>query len=318
MSNNTPNEFYGKEYKSPEFTQKIDDYRKKIDDYMRNLIKELVLDVKLKEGMEYALFNGGKRIRPILTLGVYEMIESFNKKAEKNAEDTENASKDADENDDINIDITPALPFAAAVEMVHVASLIQDDLPCMDDDDERRGKPSLHVKYNESSAILASDSLICLAFEAIVSNQDFNPYKVLEAARTLSFGFGANGVQSGQMLDLNTKLTTVDDYNALNLKKTATLIMTACLFGAILAGANMDEYTNIGEFGKNLGLAFQLKDDLLDFDTDENNLAILLGKKDSQELLDKYTEEAKFNIHKFGESSFFLQDLSNYLLNRDI
>lgn len=196
----------------------------------------------VKDAMLYALKSGGKRIRPILTL---EFCRIFGG------------------------DIDKALPFACAVEMIHAYSLIHDDLPCMDDDDMRRGKPSCHAKFGEANALLAGDALLTLAF-AIAASPAFSGLlsenTCIKAVATLSGYAGADGMVGGQIMDLMYENKPMDEQtlHSIHLKKTAALIKCACKLGCLAAGAS-DEQTKIAlDYAQNMGLAFQVVDDILD------------------------------------------------------
>ena len=158
-----------------------------------------------------------------------------------------------------------ALPFAAAVEFIHTYSLIHDDLPCMDDDDMRRGKPSSHIKYGEANALLAGDALLTHAFTS-VSSADLKSENIVDAVKELSCFAGVNGMIGGQIIDLQgeNKNLQLDDLFLMDKLKTAALITSACVLGCIAA----DKYENIPlakKFAENLGIAFQIIDDVLDF-----------------------------------------------------
>jgi len=286
-----------------EFNELYDEKRVKTEEYLHKIMDSVKDNFQIKEAMEYSLFAGGKRIRPVLAMGVCEMLGGKEEKV---------------------------LPFACAIELIHTYSLIHDDLPCMDDDDLRRGMPTSHKKFGEAMALLTGDALQALAFE-IMAQADEEPIISLECIRTISVAAGISGMCGGQELDITSGRGTPEELERINLLKTGALIAAACWLGAIIAGADVEDFKKIGTYAKNIGLAFQVKDDILDVagtreevgktvGSDERKgiktYASLLGVDEANKLLENYIEEAKFAIHDFGEKSFFLQDMANYLKER--
>lgn len=198
-------------------------------------------DSVLFKAMRYAVLFGGKRFRPLLTLSSGECF---------------------------GVSQETALPFACAVELIHNYSLIHDDLPAMDNDDFRRGKPSCHKAYGEDVALLAGDGLLTLAFEVLAQaavDEGFEPRKE-RVIKEISRLAGVEGMIGGQLLDitLSPKKITEEQLNELILKKTGSLIIASVRAGAILGGAPELKLEAITEYGKNIGLAFQSRDDILD------------------------------------------------------
>lgn len=278
---------------------------KKLDEYVS--LKNDNYDYVI-EAMRYSLMNAGKRIRPILVL---EFCNAFGG------------------------NIKNALPFACAVEMIHTYSLIHDDLPCMDNDDFRRGKPSCHKKYNEQTALLAGDALLNKAFEVMsnLSITECNPVVAMQGIKTLANYSGINGMIGGQAIDLaqegNIIKATKDVLNQMHNLKTAALIKASCELGAISAKALDDEIKKASEYGQNLGLAFQVVDDLLDVLGDEQTLGkpigsdkeknkvtfvSLYGIEKAQTIANEYTKKA-LEIAKTINSDILIT-LTNNLLNR--
>ena len=257
----------------------------------------------LRSAMNYSLLAGGKRLRPVLLLAAYNMVET---------------------------DITPALPFAAALEMVHTYSLVYDDLPAMDNDDLRRGKPTCHKVYGEGMAVLAGDGLLSLAFETMASSD--HP-RAFAALRELALRCGTRGMVAGQCADLRAGETGGDSelLRYIHLHKTADLLTAPVVMGLTLAGAD-DALLQAGrEYGRNLGVAFQIVDDILDV---TGNVAVL-GKhtgKDAQENkctwvsvygLEKaradaarYTEQAVKSLAPWQNAANFLKTLAEHTLIR--
>jgi geranylgeranyl diphosphate synthase type II len=220
----------------------------------------------------YSLLSSGKRIRPILLLEFYKLCGG---------------------NDDC------AYNFACALEMIHTYSLIHDDLPCMDNDDFRRGKPSCHKQFGESMALLAGDALLTEAFNAASRTIGIPAERVLEAMTVLSANAGINGMIGGQVIDLiNTDKITADDTVAMYKLKTGALINSATVCGAILAGADDEKKKAASVYAEKLGLAFQIIDDILDAEGDEATLGKPVGS-DSKN--DKKTLVARFGVEKCRE-----------------
>ena len=229
----------------------------------------------LLDSERYSLFAGGKRIRPLLTL---EFCRLFG------GEDS------------------AALPFACAVEMIHTYSLIHDDLPCMDDDDMRRGKPTNHRFFGESTALLAGDSLLTGAFEAAASNTEVGAEVSAKAVAYLANCAGRYGMVGGQIMDLEgeKKKLTLDQLLKLHSLKTGALISAASVLGALAAGVSFTDacMEDVITYSENIGLAFQIVDDILDQTGDAQELGKNVGvdaEHQKNTFLSFYTvEEAQF------------------------
>ncbi|MBQ1995166.1 MAG: polyprenyl synthetase family protein, partial [Clostridia bacterium] len=231
--------------------------------------------------------------------------------------------------------IEDALCLAAALEMVHTYSLIHDDLPCMDNDDMRRGMPSCHIKYGYEYALLAGDGLLTQAF-GVIADSEFakkNPALAIKAVAALSSLAGANGMIGGQVIDLKNEnrkagLETISKMDEL---KTGALIKCAALFGCIAAGADEEKIKAATEYATKIGQAFQIVDDILDVTGDEKNLGkpigsdkecgkstyyTLLGLEKAQEYADRLTDEATRALEIFGKESEFLKELAFMLAKR--
>ena len=215
----------------------------------------------LTEAMKYSVLGGGKRIRAFLTLTFAKMFGADEK---------------------------AAMPFACALEMVHAYSLVHDDMPCMDDDDMRRGKPACHKKFGEATALLAGDSLLTLAFEVCASNQYVSPKSVTLAVKTLANLAGYAGMCGGQEIDLCESAESFDRLTTLHLLKTGALIKASCLLGLYAATDTPDPETveKISVYADSLGIAFQIHDDILDVISDSETLGKPVG---SDEKNDKKT-----------------------------
>ena len=260
----------------------------------------------LAESMRYSAISTGKRVRPFLTL---EFCRLFGGKGYL------------------------AMPFACAVEMVHTYSLIHDDLPCMDDDDLRRGKPTNHIMFGESTALLAGDALLTAAFETL-TDAKIDPKGICEAVKTLSYCSGASGMIGGQQMDIlgEEKKYTLDQLTKVHAKKTGALIYCACVLGAIAAGYSegTPQFRAAEEYAEAVGLAFQITDDILDVYGSEQDLGkpigsdayngkttyiSLMSKEEAYGLAKQLTEKAKEAISGF-ENHDVLSLFADYLLER--
>ncbi|MFK4763184.1 polyprenyl synthetase family protein [Desulfobaculum sp. SPO524] len=233
-------------------------YAKAVDEYLNKCLKDRGIDERLLESMEYSLMADGKRLRPALCLawGAH-----------------------------FGLDFDASMPFASAIELIHTYSLIHDDLPAMDDDDLRRGKPSNHKQFDEATAILAGDALLTEAFNMMLNTQGVPAERVLQAAAVVSYGAGPNGMVGGQMLDMSLtgKIdVALEELQRMHSLKTGALITAACLSGAILGGADEEGLGKAIEYGKNLGMAFQITDDLLDVLGTEEEIGKPVGSDEGQ------------------------------------
>ena len=197
------------------------------------------------EVLRYPLFTGGKRVRPILTLLAYESVHGA------------------------GCDVSAALPAGLAVELIHTYSLVHDDMPCMDDDDERRGRPTLHRAFTEGAAVLAGDALLTEAFRVVLTGGQ-PPAVLVDMARRLSEAAGYLGMVGGQAADigLGGPVTSVDALVQLHRGKTGALLEVAATLGGLAADASPHQRQALEAYGRSVGLAFQLADDVLDADED--------------------------------------------------
>jgi len=212
---------------------------------------------RLREAMEYSLLSGGKRIRPALTLAVCRLFGG---------------------------DESAALPLACGLEMVHTYSLIHDDLPCMDDDDLRRGRPTNHKVFGEDMAVLAGDGLLTAAFETL-SAAPLPPDSVVRAVKCLSQAAGPAGMVGGQVLDLlgEGKSLSYEEIETIQRLKTGCMIESAARLGAIAAGSTPEQEEDAAAYARLLGLAFQIRDDMLDVVGDESTFGKPIGSDAANE-----------------------------------
>ncbi len=265
------------------------------------------LQDNVAKAMDYSLEAGGKRIRPVLVLAFCNMCGGDYKKA--------------------------AAP-AAAIEMIHTFSLIHDDLPCMDDDDFRRGKPSCHKQFDEATAVLAGDALAIRPFEIIAKSAELSDTAKVRIIAELANSSGAEGMIGGQIIDIeNEKRNVVDEENlhTMYLLKTGKLIKTSCVMGCIAAGADDEKIKYAEKYAECLGMAFQIIDDILDVtgneqllgkpvgsDAEENKTTFvtIFGIEKAREEAEKYTKQAMDILDKFDNNEF-LKELTEYMLNRN-
>jgi len=247
----------------------------------------------VSQAMRYGMENGGKRLRPALALAFCAL---FGGKEDR------------------------ALPFAAAVEMVHGYSLIHDDLPCMDDDDLRRGRPSCHKRFGEATALLAGDALLTEAF-ACAANCDLPPTVKCRAVSVLAKAAGAGGMVGGQQLDLlyETQPPTRAQLEEMNRKKTGALLSAACLLGCLAAGATIQQTLSAACYADALGLAFQITDDLLDAGEEPGKATwvSLLGLDGARAAARDYALAAREAVAPHAGQGHFLYELPEWVTMRN-
>lgn len=258
------------------------------------------------DAMRYSLLNGGKRIRAMLTLGFCQAFSG---------------------------DCQPALSLACAIEMIQAYSLIHDDLPCMDDDDFRRGKPSCHRQFDEATALLAGDGLLTLAFET-ASRAPILPEKRVEAVSVLAREIGYQGMVGGQVIDMKyeSRPITQEVLEQMYLLKTSALLSASSQLGAIAGGATGEQLTAVARYSEKIGLAFQITDDILDIVGDEKllgkpvhsdaanqktTLASLYGVERARSEAQSLFDQARLQLDALGLEDRFLYDLTDFLAQRE-
>lgn len=294
-----------------EFNRWMDKKVKEIDNCLNNIVENKDNSQKIiYEAMNYSLMSGGKRLRPILLLGTYEIFENNNEEV---------------------------MPFACAMEIIHTYSLIHDDLPAMDNDDYRRGQLSSHKMFDEATAILAGDALLNKAFEigldAIV-NFNFDVKRAARALSIISNSSGTEGMIGGQIIDMfgNTKIQTLEQLKYMYSLKTGAIIKSSVVAGAILGGAVEDEVKTLEIYAEKLGIAFQIEDDILDVKGTQEKLGKPIGSdmandkvtylsfveiEEAKKHVAQYTKEAIESLNIFGDKAIRLIELAKYLTNRD-
>jgi farnesyl diphosphate synthase len=263
---------------------------------------------RLYEAMRHASIGGGKRMRPLLVVAACDLF---------------------------HVDRDAALRVGCAVEAIHVYSLIHDDLPCMDDDDMRRGKPTVHRVFDEATAVLAGDSLHALAFE-LISDETVHsdPFVRSELVAGLARASGPNGMAGGQIMDIvaETETFNLDGVTRLQQLKTGALIAFSVEAGAIMGRLPPEGRAPLRGYARDIGLAFQIADDLLDYDGDEQaagkalrkdeaagkaTFLSLLGVDRAREQARILVEQAIEHLHSFGESANLLRAIARYSIERD-
>lgn len=278
-----------------DFTVLMSRDRTLIEEYLAKIFREESRYADLQEAMEYSLLAGGKRIRPVLTLEVCRMCGG---------------------------NLQAALPFACGVEMIHTYSLIHDDLPAMDDDQLRRGRPTNHVVYGEATAILAGDGLLTAAFEQL-SKAELPPERVVAAVGCLARNAGPGGMVGGQALDMagEGRSMTRGELEQLQSLKTGALISAAAELGCIAAGGTEDERRKVRAYAQALGRAFQVQDDILDVTSTDEQLGktvgsdrvnekttfvTALGLEGSRALVEELTKQAVEALTGFEQPEFLI------------
>lgn len=274
---------------------------KSVDKFVENYLNEMALPhgeaiLELRKSMLYSASNGGKRFRPLLSLLVGELLGCAEGEV---------------------------LPFAAAVEFIHTYSLIHDDLPCMDNDDVRRGKPTNHKVFGEDFALLSGDALLTEAFFLITEGYKNNSFLIAPLCRLLSEAAGIRGMVGGQAIDLKAgqKTFTQEELSHLHLLKTGALIRVAIEGAAVIAKATPAEIAALKKFGEALGIAFQVADDILDHgekDQDQRSFTGIIGLENTKKYLSEISENALLELQKISQKSAMLEHLINYNQTRQV
>ena len=287
------------------FQLRYDSYRAAVDDHLGGLFADAKDKPyrRLQEAMRYSLLSGGKRVRPVMTLAFCDMLGGQWREA---------------------------LPFACALELVHTYSLIHDDLPCMDDDDLRRGRPTCHKVYGETMAVLAGDALQGEAFGLIAAAPAMTAQQRIDAVAVLSAACGGGGMVADQVLDVDHLAQGEADLRLLHRLKTGAMLQAAAELGCVAAGADDGLRQRARDYGCHIGLAFQVRDDVLDVVADQGELGKpigsdraegkrtfvdLLGLEACQALVAEETAKAKAALADLPDSGFLL-NLADHLAER--
>ncbi len=294
---------------NPSLGEFISHYQARIEAKLAQLLDNIDShNTTLVAAMKHSLLGGGKRMRPLLAYATAQALNNAN---------------DATDN------------FACALECIHVYSLIHDDLPAMDDDELRRGKPTCHIAYDEATAILAGDALQTLAFEVLAdSNIPLPPQLRINAISELARASGARGMVVGQAIDLEAvdSAPSISQMETMHKHKTGALIEASVVLGALSANANEQSFTKLRSFAQTIGLAFQIQDDILDVTSDTKTLGkaqgadikrnkptyvSLLGLENAQEKVRDLYENAIDALAPFGEQGQMLRLLAQYIVKRN-
>ncbi|HSB32064.1 MAG TPA: farnesyl diphosphate synthase [Candidatus Sulfobium mesophilum] len=295
--------------RSMDLKKYLKEKKEAVDTFFRDYFKEQRRPVVLQEAMLYSLFAGGKRVRPILAMAAYEACGGS---------------------------AANILPYASSLELIHTYSLIHDDLPAMDDDDLRRGKPTSHKVYGEAVAILAGDALLTEAF-CILSDPSYgsgiSEKDLLNASREIAVAAGYQGMVAGQVQDILSENAEADadTLQFIHRHKTAALICASAKVGGILAGGGADIMEALTSYGENIGHAFQVIDDILDVEGDTKELGKTVGSDEkinkmtyprlyglerSREIAKKLVDDAVSSLNLFSSGADPLREIARYLLER--
>jgi len=296
------------------FAARLETTAQEVTTLLEALLSDILLDGEiarpehLMAAMRHGVLNGGKRLRPYLVMETARLLGAPEPAARR---------------------------VAAALECIHCYSLIHDDLPSMDDDDLRRGQPTVHIAFDEATAILAGDALLTLAFDILSAAETDLPAEAkLALVNQLARAAGIGGMVGGQALDLDAERVTPDEAGIVQLQamKTGALLRYACTAGAIAAGADEDVLKRMSRFGAVIGLAFQLADDLLDVTSDaatlgkaagkdagrgKGTLVSLHGVEAARRRLDRLVEEAASLLEPFGGKAETLRQAADFIASRD-
>ncbi|AWE07912.1 farnesyl-diphosphate synthase [Lysinibacillus sp. 2017] len=284
----------------------IDSKIPEIENVLFELVEKITAPAQLKESMLYSLKAGGKRIRPLFVSAVCEMYKQ---------------------------PLEASYTVGSAIEMIHTYSLIHDDLPCMDDDELRRGKPTNHVVYGEDVATLAGDALNTLAFGVLARLQNVAAEKRIELVDLLSVAAGAEGMVGGQILDMDgeKRLLNLQELETVHVNKTGALLRYSIESGAVLAGASVADRQALVEYAHHIGLAFQIQDDILDIEGTSEQLGKTAGKDVASEKstypalltldgakqkLDEHYHFAIEALQKVEVDTSLLQQFAQYIVRR--
>ncbi|AEV68658.1 polyprenyl synthetase family protein [Acetivibrio clariflavus] len=295
-----------------EFMEKLEIYQDIVNNFLEECIKEKdLMEKSIYNAMRYSLLAGGKRLRPVLSLAVCDMLGG---------------------------DLKEVLPYACAVEMIHTYSLIHDDLPSMDNDDYRRGKLTNHKVFGEALAILAGDGLLNMAFELMLENTSSNCNNIENKVKAMGYiakSSGVRGMIGGQVVDIESENNevSVETLEYMHRLKTGALIKASVISAAIICNASNEDIQNLENYAEGIGLAFQIKDDILDVEGNIDKLGknvgsdasnkkttyvSIYGLEKSKQMLTEITESAIKSLDSFGGKAAFLKELAEYLVIREM
>ncbi|WP_100331519.1 polyprenyl synthetase family protein [Bacillus xiapuensis] len=285
----------------------MDNYKQQLEKELARRIASIQAPPRLQEAMDYSLQAGGKRLRPLLLLAT---LESFGKKPQL------------------------GLEAAAALEMIHTYSLIHDDLPSMDNDDLRRGKPTNHKVYGEAAAVLAGDALLTYAFQLIAQSEVYTDRQKVQLIASLAEAAGPEGMVAGQMADMEgeNQQLTLEELEYIHTNKTGRLLAFSIAAGALLAGASKEQQKHFQTYAYHIGLAFQIQDDILDIEGSEEKMGKpagsdsaklkstyphLLGMPRTKAMLQEHIDKALSALKQTNTNTQLLAELAELIANRD-
>lgn len=291
-----------------DFTSWAAAHQSRFEDVLRGILPQpQIAPARLHQAMRYAVLDGGKRVRPLLAFAAGELAGA---------------------------DIARVNIVAAAVELIHAYSLVHDDMPCMDDDVLRRGKPTCHVEYDEATALLVGDSLQTLAFQLFSEHRlSDSPQQQMAMIRLLAVASGSRGMAGGQAIDLDSvgKSLSLPELENMHIHKTGALIRAAVLLGAQCGTVSAPQLAKLDHFGKCVGLAFQVVDDVLDSaadtatlgktagkdaDNDKPTYVTLLGVAAARNMAQSLHAEALDSLAEFGDGAMRLRELADFIVLR--
>jgi len=288
----------------------LNDKKKAVDDFLdQALPPESAPPKNLHRAMRYSLFAGGKRVRPILAIAAFEAVGGKSK---------------------------AIIPVASSLELIHTYSLIHDDLPAMDDDDYRRGKPTNHKVFGEAVAILAGDALLTLAFELLSQDKiarEVSPKTLIQIVQELAEGAGHFGMIGGQVVDIESegKKVSQTELEYIHRHKTAALIRAAIRIGGLLGGAQKADLAALTQYGEDIGLAFQIVDDVLDvvgtqeemgkdvqsdLSRNKKTYPAFFGVERSRQKAYDLMRRATKSLERFGKKADPLREIAHYIVER--
>ncbi len=293
--------------------QWLEQHLERVEAFLAQQMPSSQLPLQLHEAMRYAVLGGGKRVRAALVYAAGEAVSQNGELSSAQAKALDHA--------------------AAAVELIHAYSLVHDDLPCMDDDELRRGRPTVHVKYDEATAMLVGDALQPLAFELLAS-MPVAPALVVQAVAALATAAGSRGMVGGQAIDCASvdKALSLDELRHMHRLKTGAMLEVSVLLGGIVAGASSTARQHLMDYAQTIGLAFQVADDVLDVVADTATLGKTAGKdaadnkptyvsimglEASQQLLLELKQQAHKAILPLGAGAQSLAALANFIVDRN-
>ncbi|MEK6943120.1 MAG: polyprenyl synthetase family protein [Nanoarchaeota archaeon] len=264
--------------------------RKLVNDSLKKYLPECSpYSKKVCDAVHYSVFTGGKRIRPILAIAGAESVGGT---------------------------VREVIPLACAIEFIHAYSLIHDDLPCMDDDDYRRGKLTCHKKFNEAIAVLAGDALLTRAFQILIN--ELKRKNAAYSIKILANAVGTGGLIGGQTADIENKKISAGLLNYIHSNKTSALIKASVVSGAVWHGASKEQIKRLTGYGHKIGMAFQIMDDIDDYNNEKSKVTYpnLYGLKKSEKIARNLVAESKKELDMFGKNAEALRMIADYITKR--